>query len=183
MKKLVILLLVTGLLGCTAAPRPKDVYEIDYPNRYTIKLSSPRWEMMDNSRELNLFAPRLVNIYLKKDTGSIFLVRSGRKSEFGIPPDYDLTTGQLIYLTKLVPHGDFMEGGEYKSENPLLERVRKVFKFQVNHPKLGIGQITAVAVYRGELLLVEQFTPKAALSTDESEFYLLLESLRERKKK
>lgn len=182
--------LICLLFGCSKPKTvgPKDIYQIDYPNKFVADLPSPQWHLADNSRELTNYSfqikhfPRLVNIYLKKDSGSLILVRTGRRAEFGIPSDYELTDGQLIYLTKLITKGDIIEHKEFKSENPLLERVEKIFRFQVEHPQLGTGQITAVMVHRGELLLIEFFAPKTLVEKDEPDFLKFLESLKERKK-
>ena len=183
--KLMLLLVISGLLACSAAKPvlpPPDPYKITYPNKFTAKLPSPRWQRMGNSRALKLYNPKLVNLYLKKNSGSVILVRSGRRIEFGVPPDYDLTNGQLIYLLKFLPKGDFIGRKEFESGNPLLERVKNLVKFTVKHPQLGPGQITAALVKRGEFLLIEFFAPQAALAADEPEFYLFLDSLQETKK-
>jgi hypothetical protein len=175
---------MSGLLACSGAKPvpPPDPHKIVYPNKFTAKLPSPRWQRMANSRELKLYNPKLVNLYFKKNSGSVILVRSGRRIEFGVPPDYDLTNGQLIYLVKFLPKGDFIGREEFESSNPLLERAKNLVKFKVKHPQLGPGQITATVIHRGELLLIEFFAPQAALAADEPEFYLFLDSLQEAKK-
>jgi len=184
--KLLLLLVMSSLLACSAAkpvlPPPPDPHKIVYPNKFTAKLPSPGWQRMENSRQLNLYNPKLVNLYFKKSSGSVILVRSGRQVEFGVPLDYELTNGQLIYLVKFLPKGDFIGRKEFESSNPLLERAKNLVKFKVKHPQLGPGQITATVIHRGELLLIEFFAPQEPLAADEPDFYLFLDSLQEAKK-
>ena len=183
-KKLSLFFLLFLLAAC-AVPKPApapDPYQIVYPNKLMADLPpAPGWRFADNSRDLKLFNPGLVNIYLKKDTGAIILVRSGREVDFGSSPSYDLTRAQLVYLIKMLPGGDFIGRQDFESKNPLLQRAKSIIRFKVRHPRLGPGQITAVLVKRGDLLLAELFAPQDSIARDEAEFFTFLDSLRERK--
>lgn len=172
-----------GCSNVTAPVKPAvDIYKIKYPAKYEAALPNEHWSYIDNSRDLNVYAPQLIDIYMKKDSGSIILVRTGRRIDFGVPAEYELTKPEMIYLIKLIPNkGSFIGPEDYKNPDPLFEKIDKLYRYDIDDSKFGPGQILSTITSRGELLLVEFFAPQASLKADEPDFFKFLESLKERK--
>ncbi|MBI5788294.1 MAG: hypothetical protein HZA78_05510 [Candidatus Schekmanbacteria bacterium] len=179
-RKISLILLLCAVTGCLGKNIPTDEYQIIYPQKYFADPPTQHWQRMESSRDLSLFSPQLVNIYFKKDTGSIILLRAGRKPEYGVPPEYDLTRAEMVYLIKFIPHGSFDRAEESKLENKLWEKAEKIFRYHIEDHKFGAGKMLGVITQRREILLGEFFTPATAPAEDEAEFYQFLNSLQER---
>ncbi len=158
--------------------------KIPASERFQMQLPSESWKQMNTTEGLALRNSAKTGIYLKKDNGSLILVRSGKKADFGISGFFDFASddAELVYLMKLISSGDYINELKLASKNPLLSHA-KAYSFAVQDDKLGTATNLAVILRGGDIVLIELVAGTKNFDTDKDEFYKFLDNLAERKAK
>jgi hypothetical protein len=152
--------------------------------RFKMQLPGEGWKQMNTTAGLDIRNTAKIDIYLKKDNGSIILVRSGRNIDFGISSLFDFASddAELVYLMKLIAGGDYIEKVALASENPLLSKA-KAYSYKVQHEQLRTATTLAVMITGEDTVLIELLADQKNFDKDKTEFYLFLDKLTERKAK
>ncbi len=159
-----------------AAPAGK----IPPSERFQMQLPGKGWKQMTTIEGLNLKNSAKIELCLKKDNGSLILVRSGRKTDFGVSGFFDFASedAELVYLMKFVSGGDYINEVALVSKNPLLSHA-KAYSYEVQHKKLGAVTDLVVIVRGKDTILIELLAGQKNFDKDKAEFFKFLDSLKE----
>jgi hypothetical protein len=148
--------------------------------RFQAQVQLEGWKQMSSADELELRFSAKVEMYLKKDNGSLILIRSGRTEDFGISPFFTFASedAELVYLMKLVTGGDYIEEVKLNSKNPLLSHA-KAYSYKVQDKRLGPAKILAVMVKGKDTVLIEFLAKVKDFDQDRSAFHKFLDGLKE----
>jgi serine/threonine protein kinase len=149
--------------------------------RFQVELPDKTWQLQDNLDELKLQATTRTEMYLKKTNGSLVLIRSGLKEDFGVSPYFDFSSddSEIVYLMKFVSGGDYDQEIKLKSENKLLSHA-KAYLFKVDRPIWGPAKDLAVMLTGQDTILIEFLASPNNFDHDLAQFYKILDKLQEK---
>jgi hypothetical protein len=152
--------------------------------RFQGQVPGEGWKQLDNADELGLKTTAKVEMYLKKDNGSLILIRSGRNADFGVPGNFDFFSddAELVYLMKFIPGGDYVTEVKLETKNPLLSHA-KAYVYKVQHKRLGLVRELAVMFKGRDTVLIEFLASPDDFDKGSAGFYKFLDSLRQKVKK
>lgn len=176
---------VLCLLALIASPYSvwADANEIPPSKRFKAQLPADGWKQANSTAGLELRSAAKVEIYLKKDNGSLILVRSGRNVDFGMSNFFDFASddAEIVYLMKLISGGDYIDKVKLDSQNPLLSHA-KAYSYKVQDKDLGLVTNLAVMIRGRNTVLIELLATPNNFDKDSLEFYRFLDSLKEHAK-
>ncbi len=124
----------------------------------------------------------LVQFYLKKNNGTLILVRVGPNTPaYGVPIHMNLLGDEFCFLVKAGGmKGDLIRKVELKLTNPYFDHA-KAYLYNVHYPGLGKSLNLVVLLKGKEVLVVDFLAPVKLFDKEAAEFYKFLEGFRDDK--